>query len=56
MEKYKILKDYHTEGWHFDEGEFLTVNEAVKAAVEANYGNPFLIVKIINWEAVVVPL
>ncbi len=49
--KYKILFDYHTEGYKFQDEEFDSVAEAVKNAIELNYSAPFLIVQIIEWEA-----
>lgn len=49
--KYKILRDYHSENFVFDDKEYDTVDEAVKAAVTQSYSSTFLIVRIINWEA-----
>ena len=49
--KYKILFDYHTEGFQFQKEEFETVAEAVKHAIDLSYSNPFLIVQVIDWEA-----
>ena len=49
--KYKILRDYVSEGFVFDDKEFETVDSAVKSALESSYSAPFLIVRIINWEA-----
>lgn len=49
--KYKIIVDYRTEGWSFENEAFNTVDEAVKHIMSRNYGNPFLIVQVINWEA-----
>lgn len=51
MDKYKILRDYGSEGFKFDDEEFNTVKEAVKVAINQNYYAPFIIVKLINWEA-----
>ena len=48
---YKILFDYHSEGFKFQDEEFETVAGAVKHALDLNYSTPFLIVKVINWEA-----
>ena len=48
--KYRILFDYHSEGFKFEDGEFETVNEAVKKALTLNYA-PFLIVQVIEWDA-----
>ena len=48
--KYKILVDYHTEGWQFSDGEFETIDEAVKSVI-GGLGNPFLIVQVVDWEA-----
>lgn len=47
--KYKILFDYGSEGLKFHEGEFDTIDEAVKKAI--SYYTKFLIITIINWEA-----
>ena len=49
--KYKILFDYHSEGFKFQDEEFDTVAEAVKQALELNYMTPFLIVHVVDWEA-----
>lgn len=51
--KYKILIDYGSyEGMKFPtDEEFETVDEAVKMAIGLNYGSPFLIIKVIDWEA-----
>jgi len=51
--KYKIIYDYGLEGWSFGDEEFETVDEAVKKAILNNRGVPvpFLIVKIVDWEA-----
>lgn len=50
--KYKILRDYGVyEGMKFEDQEFDTVDEAVKHAIGMNHCTPFLIVKVINWEA-----
>lgn len=49
--KYKILIDYGSEGFKFDDGEYQTVDEAVKKAITLIYSNPFYIVEIIDWEA-----
>lgn len=49
--KYKILLDYRTEGFKFQDEEYDTVADAVKNAIELNYCTPFLIVQIIEWEA-----
>lgn len=48
---YKILIDYGSEGWKFNEGEYETLDSAVKVAIAFNSVFPFLIVKVINWEA-----
>lgn len=58
MNKYCILFDYHSEGFSFATegdvpGEYETVAEAVKAAIDKNYATPFLIVQVIEWEAAV---
>ena len=49
--KYKILRDYSSENFVFDDEEFETVDSAVKHALASGYSSPFLIVRIINWEA-----
>lgn len=48
---YKVLIDYGTEGMKFMDIEFTSVDEAVKGAVALNSAFPFLIVKVIDWEA-----
>ncbi len=50
-EEYKILFDYRSEGFKFEDGVFANVSDAVKHALDLNYGVPFLIVKVVNWEA-----
>lgn len=52
MRKYKILFNWHTEGFKFEDEEFDSVNEAVMHAAKLNYHTPFLIVQVIDWEAV----
>lgn len=49
--KYRILFNYGTEGHSFMDGEFDTVEEAVKKAIEFNSSSLFLVVRIIEWEA-----
>ncbi len=51
---YKILNDYGSyEGCKFhNDIEYPTVAEAVKVALGSGYGVPFLIVRVIDWEAV----
>jgi len=49
---YKVLIDYGIEGFKFQDEEFMMVSSAVAHAVKVNYGSPFLIVKVIDWEAV----
>ncbi len=49
--KYKILFDYRTEGFKFQDEEFESVSKAVKHAIDLNYCSPFLIVQIVDWEA-----
>ena len=51
MAKYRILFNYHTEGFSFEDESYETVSAAVKAAMDKNYATPFLIVQIIEWEA-----
>lgn len=48
--RYRILFNYGTEGYNFMDGEFETVEVAVKKAIEINYSSPFIVVKIIDWE------
>ena len=53
--KYKILWDYYSEGHKFHDGEYDTVGEAVKVAVNAHYSTPFLIVHVVEWTAITPP-
>lgn len=49
-EKFTVWQDYNTEGWkpsHF----FDNVDEAVKWALENNYGNKIRITKEVAWQA-----
>lgn len=48
---YKILHDYGMGDFRFYEEEFYTAKDAVAKAIELNYSSPFMIVKIIKWEA-----
>jgi len=48
---YKILIDYGSEGFKFEDGEYDTVSYAVEEALKYNSAFPFLIVKVIKWEA-----
>lgn len=50
-EEYKILFDYHSDGFKFEDGVFANVSDAVKHALDLNYCIPFLIVKVVDWEA-----
>lgn len=50
--KYKILRDYGSEGYKFDDKEYTSVDVAVKDAIASNYGVPFLIVTIIKWQVI----
>ena len=52
--KYKILFDFGSEGFQFEKEEFDTVEKAVKQAIDLTkyYCSPFLIITIINWQAV----
>lgn len=52
--KYKILFDYGSEGFKFQDDEFDTVGAAVKHAFNLNYCTRFLIVQVVDWDAVVV--
>lgn len=48
----RVLHDYGAyEGMKFYEGEFETVDAAVKAALASGYGTPFVIVDVIDWSA-----
>jgi hypothetical protein len=51
--KYRIIHDYGAyEGMKFyNDVEYDTVDEAVKAALAVNYGTPFLIVHVVEWSA-----
>lgn len=51
--KYRVLIDYHTEGWRFhDEGEgYDTIDAAVKEGIANSYGHPFLVIQVIDWQA-----
>jgi len=47
--KYKIAFDYGSyEGIKIQDGEFETVDEAVRHAVSMNYSTPFIIISI-HW-------
>jgi hypothetical protein len=50
--KYKILIDYGAyEGMRFlDDYETLDLTEAINVAQSNNFGSPFHIVKIVDWE------
>lgn len=50
--KYRILRDYYSEGFKFQDGEYPTVDEAVKAAISVSYNSPFLIVRVIDWKVI----
>lgn len=51
--KYKILIDYGSEGMKFwSDEEYETVDEAVQNAIAINSAFPFLIVRLIHWEAI----
>jgi len=50
--KYKILFDYRTDGFKFEDDEFDTVADAVEHAIKLNNCTPFLIVTIVNWKAI----
>lgn len=49
--KYKILFDYRTEGFKFDDEEFENIDDAVKQALARNNCTPFLIVQVVDWQA-----
>ena len=51
MAEYKVLFDYHSEGFKFEDNIFDSVAAAVKYAMDCNYATPFLIVQVIEWEA-----
>lgn len=46
--KFKILRDYYTSGYFFEEGIFDTIDEAIKHAVITSC-TPFIIVSV-HWE------
>jgi len=50
-DKYLLIDYGAYEGCKFQDPEYATVNEAVKEAIKSNYGSPFFIVKVIDWEA-----
>lgn len=48
--KYKIMHNYGTyEGYHFADGEFDLIEDAVKHGVAMNNASPFIIVNVV-WE------
>ena len=49
--RYKVIYNYGLEGWSFGDEEWETVEEAVKKAISNYKGVPFLVVKIVDWEA-----
>lgn len=49
--KYRILKDYGTEGFKFEDGEFDSINVAVHHAVKTASGIPWQIVSLVEWRA-----
>ena len=50
--KYRILIDHGFEGWSFwDKQGYRTLDKAVKVAQANTYGNKFLIIKVIDWQA-----
>ena len=53
MKKYKILFNWGShEGFAFQDEEFDSVSKAVAHAIGLNYSTPFLIVNVIDWEAI----
>jgi hypothetical protein len=48
---YKILIDYGSDGWKFEDYDFKTIDEAVKSQTNKSIYNPFLVIKVIEWEA-----
>ena len=50
--KYKILFDYGCEGFKFQDEEFESVGKAVKHAFDLSYSTSFLIVSVVDWEAI----
>jgi hypothetical protein len=53
-DRYSVIMDYGSDGWQWMDGEFGTVDEAVKRAVTTtygHYGHEFVVVKVIEWEA-----
>lgn len=49
--KYRVMFDFGIEGYSLQEGEYETVDAAVKAAMSLSYSTNFIIVQIIEWEA-----
>jgi 3-dehydroquinate dehydratase len=49
--KYKILWDYNSENWVFHDGEFDSIDEAVKQALSQSYSAKFIIVSVHDWKA-----
>ncbi len=49
--KYKVLVDYYSEGFKFEDKEFDSVNEAVHYGVSMVTSSPWLVVSIIPWRA-----
>ena len=50
--KYRILYDFGSEGFKFEKGDFDSINDAVKKAIEISNCAPFLIITIVDWQAV----
>ena len=50
--KYRILYDFGSEGFKFEKGDFDSINDAVKKAIDTNRFVPFLIITIVDWQAV----
>lgn len=49
--KYRILRDNYSDGYRLEDGEYDSVDQAVKAALKSGYSAPFLIIQITNWQA-----
>jgi len=48
---YQILVDYGSDGWSLNDEKFTLIDEAVKYALKSNWSAPFLIVKVVDWQA-----
>lgn len=52
--KYKILFDFGSEGLRLEKDEFDSIDSAVKRAVilSRSYCSPFLIITVVDWQAI----